>query len=368
MLVDEFQDISFTRAQMVKELVSQNNDTVLCAVGDDWQSINRFAGSDISVMRNFEDFYGYSNIIHLDYTFRCNNVISSVSQRFIENNPNQIKKNIKTVKKAKKRPLYIWWDAGDIEESIKTILSRMSQKREGEKATLLILARYWDVIPAGIERLNTLYENITVNAMSIHASKGLEADYVVILGNERGGMGFPSSRRYDPLLDLVLPQKEEFSHAEERRLFYVAVTRAKDEIYFFSKWKKKSIFIKELLKNESKYITQINGKKEPEKMLCDKCKTGYLVKRRSSSTGKAFLACSNYPECENIKKIISCERCGSNIVKDAASGIQKCSNIACGNIVPLCDKCGVTMVLKKGKYGAFYGCSNYPKCKCTKKV
>ncbi|MFK5938698.1 MAG: UvrD-helicase domain-containing protein, partial [Sulfurimonas sp.] len=366
-LVDEFQDISFVRAQMVKELVSQNKNTLLCAVGDDWQSINRFAGSDISIVRNFEKFYGDNKTTYLDYTFRCNNIISDVSKRFIERNPEQIKKQIKTIKKSNQNSLFIWWDINEIEEGIKKILFEISKKRKNQNVSVFILARFWSVIPSGIEILNKLYKNITVTAMSVHASKGLEADYIIILGCNSGSTGFPSSRRHDSLIDLVLPEKEDFSYAEERRLFYVAMTRAKDAIYFFSTMYKKSVFIKELLNHEMEHITQINGSVS-EEIACDKCYTGYLVKRRVKKSGKIFLACSNYPKCNNTKKIISCSQCGGyDFTKDKKKGIYKCSNSACAMEFPLCEKCESMMVKKEGKFGVFYGCSKYPKCTNTKK-
>lgn len=361
-LVDEFQDISTTRAEMVKQLVAQNEDSSLCVVGDDWQSINRFAGSDISIVRNFQSIYGDSETINLDYTFRYNNEISKVSQSFIERNPNQITKSIKTVRETKDKALFIWWDSIDVLESIRAMLGTISQKRAGEQVSLFVLARFWHIIPDGINSLNNLYPNITVTPLSVHASKGLEADYVVILGNEAGKFGFPSSMEDDPIIDLVLAESEEYPFAEERRLFYVAMTRAKDEVHFFASQTNRSLFIEELLKENKESIEEI-GAVSQEQESCKKCTTGKLVKRKTKESGKFFLGCSNYPYCDYVRKISYCKKCGEGtMIKDESDGIYKCSNISCDNTLPICQECGAVMVERRGPYGLFFGCSNYPKC------
>lgn len=362
-LVDEFQDISTTRAEMVKQLIAQNEDSSLCVVGDDWQSINRFAGSDISIVRNFSSIYGDSETINLDYTFRYNNEISKVSQSFIERNPNQLTKHIKTVKDTKDKALFIWWDAVDIINSLESILSTISQKRVNEKLSLFVLARFWHIIPNEIRSLNSVYPNITVTPLSVHASKGLEADYVVILGNEAGEFGFPSSLEDDPIIDLVLAESEEFDFAEERRLFYVAMTRAKDEVHLFASQTNRSLFIEELLKENKENIEEIGAISE-EQESCIKCTTGKLVKRKTKKTGKLFLGCSNYPYCDYIKQISYCKKCGhGHMIKDETLGLYRCSNTTCDNTLPICKECAAVMVERKGKYGEFFGCSNYPVCK-----
>lgn len=367
-LVDEFQDISTTRAEMVKQLISQNEDSSLCVVGDDWQSINRFAGSDISIVRNFSSIYGDSETINLDYTFRYNNEISKVSQSFIERNPNQIAKSIKTIRETKDKALFIWWDAVDVLESIKAMLDTISQRRADEKLSVFVLARFWHIIPNGVNSLNSLYPNITVTPLSVHASKGLEADYVVILGNEAGKFGFPSSIEDDPIIDLVLAEPEEFTFAEERRLYYVAMTRAKDEVHFFASQTNRSLFIEELLKENKESIEEI-GAISQEQESCIKCTTGKLVKRKTKESGKLFLGCTNYPYCDYVKQISYCKKCGhGNMVKDEALGLYRCSNTACENTLPICKECAAAMIKRNGRYGVFFGCSNYPVCKNIVKI
>lgn len=366
-LVDEFQDISSSRAEMVRQLALQNNAS-LCVVGDDWQSINRFAGSDISIIRNFTAIFGDSETINLDYTFRFNNKISHISQAFIESNPNQLSKNIKTIKETEDKAIFIWWNVENIVHSLSSMLDTISQKRPNESLSLLVLARFWHSIPNEIKSLNTMYPNIEITTLSVHASKGLEADYVVVLENEAGKFGFPSSIEDDPIIDLVLAESEEYDFAEERRLFYVAMTRAKDEVHFFASLSNRSLFIDELLKNNKSDIIEIGSLAE-EQEQCIKCTTGKLVKRKTKKTGKLFLACLNYPYCDNTKAIVHCKKCEQgSMIKEKPLGLYKCSNSLCDANLPMCKDCDTVMIERKGKFGLFYGCSNYPICDYTQKI
>ena len=98
-IIDEFQDISDGRFNLISEMLLQNSHTKLFCVGDDWQAIYRFAGSDHKIMTNFERMFGNSTILKLDETFRYNDRIAEVSEKFITSNPTQIKKNLKTFSK-----------------------------------------------------------------------------------------------------------------------------------------------------------------------------------------------------------------------------------------------------------------------------
>ncbi|PTB85987.1 helicase IV, partial [cyanobacterium G8-9] len=121
-LVDEYQDISTARARLIKSLYEQVDESVLTVVGDDWQSIYRFAGSEISLFHDFEKYFGFSKKVKLDYTFRYNNQISSVSQKFIEANPNQIKKEIKTLTQIHSPAINVWW--GDDKNALLNLLGK----------------------------------------------------------------------------------------------------------------------------------------------------------------------------------------------------------------------------------------------------
>lgn len=101
-LVDEFQDISQARATLVRQLQTQHDDSKLFCVGDDWQAIYQFAGSDIAVTTRFSDYFGTTSTLPLDTTFRFNDQISAVASKFVMANEEQLNKQIKTHSKAKK--------------------------------------------------------------------------------------------------------------------------------------------------------------------------------------------------------------------------------------------------------------------------
>jgi DNA helicase-4 len=131
--------------------------------------------------------------------------------------------------------------------------------------------------------------------LTIHRSKGLQADYVFILNNQNGKLGFPSNLTDDKVLNLLLQGKEPYEHAEERRLFYVALTRAKKYVYIITDSNSKSVFIRELeQENQTK-------EKREKKLICPECKKGELIVRKGPY-GK-FYGCSNYPLCNYTQKI-----------------------------------------------------------------
>ena len=82
-LVDEFQDISPARARLLKALLDKSPGSQLFAVGDDWQAIYRFGGSDIAVMREFGERFGTFELIDLETTFRCSDRIAAVATDFM---------------------------------------------------------------------------------------------------------------------------------------------------------------------------------------------------------------------------------------------------------------------------------------------
>ncbi|NCB56404.1 MAG: DNA helicase IV [Gammaproteobacteria bacterium] len=253
-LVDEFQDISQERARLIKALLTQRNDTVLFAVGDDWQSIYRFTGSDISITRQFKKMFGASALTALDTTFRFNNKIGDVASAFVLKNPDQIKKTINSVSVVS-NPAISLIRIPASERGLHLALNAISQKASGQpnqKTTVAVLARFNFIF--GNESPGTLkqqmerqYPQLDIEFMSVHASKGKEADYVITLGLTNGKYGFPSQKETDPILEFLLPEKETFSYAEERRLFYVALTRARHRVYLVYHPAEPSPFISELI-------------------------------------------------------------------------------------------------------------------------
>jgi superfamily I DNA/RNA helicase len=239
--IDEFQDISTERNELVLALKRQNQNLNVTVVGDDWQAINSFAGSDIDIIQNFETIYGDSAILKLDYTFRFNATLSDVSQKFILKNSKQIFKNIKSIKPKNKNTLYLYEykDKKKIDDHIEGVLQLIS-KNINEQKSLLILSRYSFYKSKKLDYFIGKYPMLNISFETIHGAKGLEADYVIVTHMESGKFGFPSEQS---AVDL-----DDYPYAEERRLFYVALTRAKEKLFFIANSNKPSIFIEEISK------------------------------------------------------------------------------------------------------------------------
>lgn len=303
-LVDEFQDISEPRAQLIKALKdSQQNSSLFC-VGDDWQSIYRFTGSDISLTTKFEAFFGDSSISSLDKTFRFNNSINEVASRFVMKNPAQLSKTLTTHTQVDK-PAVTLCDSEC--HSVTDILASISSKLSTNEGHIVyILSRYSYSLPTDQELhvYKQKFSNLNIKKATFHASKGMEADSVILLGLNSGLNGFPAVKATHPLLNALLPEQESFPYAEERRLFYVALTRAKHHVYLSASSKKKSMFITELLDDNYPIadfnIGQLDNLGEhhiemPKTKLCEVCSTGTLIEKESKHG--TFHGCSNYPLC-----------------------------------------------------------------------
>jgi len=237
--IDEFQDISAERNELILALKKQNDNVNVTVVGDDWQSINSFAGSNIDIIQNFESIYGDTATIKLDYTYRFNATIAKVSQDFILQNSLQISKEIKSVKPVDENSLYIYEykDKQKMDEYIENILDFIS-KNINQKKSLLLISRYSFYKPKNMALYINKYKELSIIFETVHGSKGLEADYVILTHMESGKFGFPSEQSAVDLND--------YPYAEERRLFYVALTRAKEKVFFLSSKEKPSSFIEEI--------------------------------------------------------------------------------------------------------------------------
>ncbi len=304
-LVDEFQDMSQARARVVRALVNRPG-RFLLAVGDDWQAINRFAGSDISVMTGFEAWFGRGRQLALTTTFRCTQTICDVARRFVTKNPAQFDKAMRSVHQDPGPPVTVI-PTEDAPSVLARYLRDLSARADdgtvpkGPAATVSVdvLGRYGferDVLPS------RLPSNLQVTFRTVHGSKGLEADYIVIPGMTTGTYGFPSTIADDPVLDLAMPAPESFRHAEERRLFYVALTRARREVTIITSPTRMSPFVVELLGDPHVAVTGNKG--EPVE-VCPQCGRGTMVRRKSDFG--PFLACSAFPGCTYKRPLMSSE-------------------------------------------------------------
>ena len=248
-LIDEFQDITRARAEFVAAMLQARRFCRLFAVGDDWQSIYRFAGGEVAIMTSeFTDYFGTQATCHLDTAFRYTPSIGRVASQFVQRNPIQIKKQIQEIRPDEKPGIVIvnYWPSKSRDQestgpsaaslSLADALGRVAaaidediaKKDDGVPADVLILARQRVWSREEPHCRPTLGK---VRFSTVHAAKGLEADYVVVLGLKDGKMSFPSDATDDPILALARPGLTELQFGEERRLFYVALTRAKRRAY-----------------------------------------------------------------------------------------------------------------------------------------
>jgi DNA helicase-4 len=298
-LVDEFQDSSVARGRLMKALLMATNKYALM-VGDDWQSINRFAGADVSQMTKFHEEFGEGPTLVLSKTYRCSPTIADLSTSFVGKNPEQIKKVVEAERINPNLPVILVRTV-DPQDGVHQILKRIeSEKGSSTKASVFILGRYnfnEDWIP------HDKYRNLDIKFSTVHSSKGLEADYVVIVNCESGRHGFPSEIEDDPVLNLAMSTPDKFEFAEERRLFYVAITRARKQVFMVSRINRESMFIAELLsENLLNVVTLDNSSTQKNSVQsCPKCKKG-IMNLRSGKYGK-FLGCSRFPKCDSTMNL-----------------------------------------------------------------
>ena len=299
-LVDEFQDISVDRYKLLQALRSEKPRTKLYCVGDDWQSIFRFAGSDMALFYEFEKYFGYTEICRIETTYRFHQPLIDKSSAFVMKNQAQKVKTIKPpLGDTKETQLYFIKCASE-NDGVLHMVERIVQRLPKEDS-ILIMGRYnYDAMSVGFKGKIAFGDNrIKVNIagrdiffLSVHSAKGLEADHVILVNCNQGAYGFPSLIEDDPILDFVLSRSEQYPFAEERRLFYVAMTRAK----------KKMIVLYDQMR-PSPFISEFMLKLEVGTYLCPKCLEGKIVpiKDGIASNGtkyRSFTCTNNEAGCD----------------------------------------------------------------------
>lgn len=254
-IVDEFQDISVDRYNFLKALREGNPPAKLYCVGDDWQSIYRFSGSDMALFNNFAAFFGPTEINKIETTYRFGEPLVGLSARFIQRNTAQIKKNIRPFSEQRKTELS--FQAYD-RNSYCNVIGQLIASIPSDKSVFL-LGRYsfddyyLSFMYKSVKEGNRFYYIIggrKVEFLTVHKSKGLEADYVILLQCNKDTYGFPSLVSDDPSLQYVLTASDHFPYGEERRLFYVAITRAKVKTWVLYDARFPSVFVDEFLRPE----------------------------------------------------------------------------------------------------------------------
>ncbi|MCO8127794.1 UvrD-helicase domain-containing protein [Acidimicrobiia bacterium EGI L10123] len=361
-LVDEFQDSSQARSQLVQELVAPPG-RFLMAVGDDWQAINRFAGADLSVMTDFHQRFGPGPQLALTTTFRCTQTICDVATQFVSKNRRQFDKSMRALNQADRGSPVEVTHTDVPADAVAARLRRWSEEAGTDGASVYVLGRYnferRDALPSEIP------ENLRVDFLTVHSAKGSEADYVVIPGMKSGTYGFPSTIADDPVLDLVMGEPDTFEHAEERRLLYVALTRARRGVHLVASPSRPSPFVTELLdegsSGDGRLVVEVDGHgthvpSTQRVRPCPQCNGGALV-ARTGGHGR-FFGCSSFPAC-------------TYTTNDPIGGATTAAppRRSAEATTPACPRCGRgTLRRRKGKFGPFMGCTEYPTCRYTRNV
>jgi DNA helicase-4 len=355
-IIDEYQDISYSRFNLIKEIRELSGARLIC-VGDDWQSIYRFAGSDISLFSNFEKYVGKYEQLFIEQTYRNSQSLIDITSKYIQKNAKQISKNPKSKKEPIENPIKFVSYSQDNAEDVFIKEVELIIDKNGNKPILILGRHSFDInefiklTPNSkikyFERSDKLeiegFEDIEMKYITVHKSKGLEADNVIVLNLKNHLLGFPNKMSDDPMLSLLLSDDEEYRFAEERRLFYVALTRTKNEVVLLIP-SDVSLFAEELVADNDFLFASNNEKLS--KTNCPYCQTGHLVIRKNTLEHNQFLGCSHYPSCN-----------------------QTFNNIEILENTILCLSCKSGFMTKRsGQFGNFLGCTNYPKCKKTIKL
>ena len=269
-IVDEFQDISVDRYNFLKVLREGNPPAKLYCVGDDWQSIYRFSGSDMALFNQFPEYFGATEINKIETTYRFGEPLVSLSSHFIQRNKAQIQKNIHSFSSEMKTELEFYsYDRRDYCNTLGQLVASIPSDK-----SIFLLGRYsfddyyLSFMYQSIKEGNRFYYVIggrKIEFLTVHKSKGLEADYVLLLQCNKDTYGFPSQVSDDPVLNYVLTKSDQFPYGEERRLFYVAITRAKIKTFVLYDKRFPSVFVDEFLHpekvSEESYVKHPNANK-----------------------------------------------------------------------------------------------------------
>ena len=374
-IVDEYQDISRQRFDLVTAL-SEVTDAKIIAVGDDWQSIYAFSGSDITLFTKFEEKMGYAKLLKIVKTYRNSQEVIDIAGNFIQKNETQIKKELKSPKHIVDPVIIYTYDgspkkrdgsnksganyevAHAVEVALEQIMAFNLQEGKTGKSTILLLGRFgfdgdrleksglFEYIDRGNKLRSVKYPNLDITFMTAHASKGLGYDNVIVINGRNETYGFPSKIEDDPVLSFVIKGDRSIDYAEERRLFYVAMTRTKNRVYFLAPEENPSEFLLEIKKDYKNVVLRGNWNENPPqnsiaKRICPIC--GYPMQfRYKNAYGLRLHICTNEPEI-----------CGfmTNEYRANKLAIMKCDQCRDGYLI-----------IKPAKDSDYFlGCSNYKK-------
>ena len=379
-LVDEFQDISYQRLELIRSFVNENSNTKLFCVGDDWQSIYQFTGSDVRFFVNFKDYFPNPEITYLNCNYRSSQTIVGMSNELISNNKKQITKETRSTHDLGMQPILIDFTSKfnyDNKIQYENIYNLIQILLDGgvEPHEIMVLSRFNKYLKGleiycGARDVPTESKHGGVRFYSAHKSKGSEGQHVILTDMTSGLYGFPCEIQDSSVMELAKRFESDGFIDEERRLFYVALTRSKKFLYIYSREQSNSLFLNEINPylmrlrldrterwNEglSDYMkSYIKGVLPNMPLSCPNCDS-FLVKR-SGKKGK-FLGCSHYPKCNYTQDL-----------EDLSERYEDRKILTVNSLPRFCEKCGKALAIRKGPYGGFLGCTGYPNCKFTFKL
>ncbi len=362
-IIDEYQDISQQRFNLAKK-ISEVSDSKIIAVGDDFQSIFAFAGSDISLFTEFSNLMGYASLLKITHTYRNSQQLINVAGNFVMSNQKQIKKQLISPKNLENPVMVIAYDDSSNKTKNKIMMLNKCladiQKNFGNRQKILLIGRYNfekyylinsdDFSEISSDKIKAKkFPDFEIDFLSAHSSKGLGYDQVIILNSDDGTYGFPSQIKDDPIMQVINVFDNSYLFAEERRLFYVALTRTKNKVYILTPVNNPSSFILEIIKyNQVRLYNKTGIKLSKKPHLCPKC--GYpLIRKYNSFKINNLYVCSNEKELCDFKT----------------------NNLKYKKNITKCPKCNGELIVKhsRKKNYDFIGCTNYNKgCNYTENI
>lgn len=366
-IIDEFQDIARQRFNLTKSLVDATGAKVI-AVGDDWQSIYAFAGSDITLFQKFLELMGDGKEMQITHTYRNSQELIDIAGNFVQKNPTQIKKRLISPKTLPNPIEILGFDDGkgyrkNWCDAVEKAVSRIAIEF-GEKSSILMigrynfdrdqLTRYGNFEPINDEDIRSRkYPKTKIKFLTAHSSKGLGFDNVILVNMIDNKFGFPSQLEDDPIMKLVIHYDNSVPYAEERRLFYVAMTRTKNKVYMVTAQNRPSRFVLELIRDynipHDTYLSDIVNDVFTTK--CPVCGSK-LKYENNKNYGLGLYMCTNDPEI--------CDFMTNN--KTMPADIYKCPECSDGYMIVKPGK-------ERGTY--FYGCTNFrksPSCRAVAQI
>ena len=366
-LVDEFQDISYQRLELIRSFVNKNSNTKLFCVGDDWQSIYQFTGSDVRFFVNFKDYFPNPEITYLNSNYRSSQTIVGMSNELISNNKKRIKKEAHSTHDLGMQPVFIDFTSkfnynNKIQYENIYILIKILLDGKVEPNEIMVLSRFnlylkGLEIYCGARGVPTESKHGGVRFYSAHKSKGSESQHVILTDMTSGLYGFPCEIQDSSVMEVAKRFESDGFIDEERRLFYVALTRSKKFLYIYSREQSNSLFLNEINpylmrlrldsterwdEGLSDYMkSYIRGILPDTPIFCPNCDS-FLVKR----TGKKgnFLGCSNYPKCNYTQDL-----------EDLTKRYEDKKILTINSLPIFCEQCGKALAIRKGPYGGFLG-------------